>query len=246
MTGIYEHLSELFALPLTKNVALFSVMLGVILIVPLLTQKLRIPHVIGLILCGVAMGPHALGIIDNSGAISLFSTIGILYIMFTAGLELDLNQFKLNRNRSFAFGFLTWAVPLTIIFPICHFGYGLGALESFLVGSMFGTHTLIAYPAVSRMGVAVDPCVAVSVGGTILVDAGVLILLAVILGLASGNLSAAFWIELIASLAIFSLVMFFVIGTARTICAIYSYSSWFLFRRFWPKLRGSKGSSGHF
>lgn len=83
MTGIYEHLSELFALPLTKNVALFSVMLGVILIVPLLTQKLRIPHVIGLILCGVAMGPHALGIIDNSGAISLFSTIGILYIMFT-------------------------------------------------------------------------------------------------------------------------------------------------------------------
>ena len=222
MTGIYEHLSELFALPLTKNVALFSVMLGVILIVPLLTQKLRIPHVIGLILCGVAMGPHALGIIDNSGAISLFSTIGILYIMFTAGLELDLNQFKLNRNRSFAFGFLTWAVPLTIIFPICHFGYGLGTLESFLVGSMFGTHTLIAYPAVSRMGVAVDPCVAVSVGGTILVDAGVLILLAVILGLASGNLSAAFWIELIASLAIFSLVMFFVVPRI----AVWFFAHW--------------------
>ena len=163
MTGIIEHVSKLFTLPLTENVALFSVVLAVILIVPLLTQKLRIPNVIGHILCGVAMGPHALGIVDNAGAISLFSTIGILYIMFTAGLELDLNQFKLNRNRSFAFGFLTWAVPLAIIFPICYFGYDLGTLESFLVGSMFGTHTLIAYPAVSRMGVASDPCVAVSV-----------------------------------------------------------------------------------
>lgn len=222
MTGIIERVSRLFTLPLTENVALFSVVLAVILIIPLLTQKLRVPHVIGLILCGVAMGPHALGIVDNTGAISLFSTIGILYIMFTAGLELDLNQFKLNRNRSFAFGFLTWAVPLTIIFPICYFGYDLGALESFLVGSMFGTHTLIAYPAVSRMGVASDPCVAVSVGGTILVDTGVLILLAVILGLASGNLSAAFWIELIASLAVFSVVMFFAVPRI----AVWFFTHW--------------------
>lgn len=222
MTGIIEHVSKLFTLPLTENVALFSVVLAVILIVPLLTQKLRIPNVIGHILCGVAMGPHALGIVDNAGAISLFSTIGILYIMFTAGLELDLNQFKLNRNRSFAFGFLTWAVPLAIIFPICYFGYDLGTLESFLVGSMFGTHTLIAYPAVSRMGVASDPCVAVSVGGTILADTGVLILLAVILGLASGNLSAAFWIELIASLAVFSVVMFFAVPRI----AVWFFTHW--------------------
>ena len=211
MSGFNERMAELFALPLTKNVALFAVVLAIILIVPLITKKLRIPHVIGLILCGVAIGPHAAGIIDNTGAIGLFSTIGLLYIMFTAGLELDINQFKLNQNRSFIFGFLTWAAPLAIIFPICYFGYGLGGLESFLVGSMFGTHTLIAYPAVSRLGVSADPSVAVSVGGTILADTGVLILLAIILGLASGNLSAAFWTELIVSLAIFSAVMFFAV-----------------------------------
>ena len=222
MSGFNERMAELFALPLTKNVALFAVVLAIILIVPLITKKLRIPHVIGLILCGVAIGPHAVGIIDNTGAIGLFSTIGLLYIMFTAGLELDINQFKLNQNRSFIFGFLTWAAPLAIIFPICYFGYGLGGLESFLVGSMFGTHTLIAYPAVSRLGVSADPSVAVSVGGTILADTGVLILLAIILGLASGNLSAAFWTELIVSLAIFSAVMFFAVPRI----AVWFFAHW--------------------
>lgn len=211
MENFIEHLAEIFELPLSQNVSLFAVVLCIILVIPIITQKLRIPHVIGLILCGVVVGPHALGIIDNSGAISLFSTIGLLYIMFTAGLELDINQFKLNQNRSFIFGVLTWAVPLVIIFPICRWGFDLGLLESFLVGSMFGTHTLIAYPAVSRMGVAADPSVAVSVGGTILVDSGVLIMLAVILGLASGNLTASFWIQLFVSLLAFSFVMFAVI-----------------------------------
>ncbi|MBQ9818456.1 MAG: cation:proton antiporter [Proteobacteria bacterium] len=206
-----ERLSEIFSLPLSGNIPLFTLMLAVILIMTMFTKRLHLPQVIGLILCGVAIGPHALNIIDNTGAVSLFSTIGLLYIMFTAGLELDINTFRINRNRSILFGFLTYLGPLAVIFPICFWGYRLGLLESFLVGSMFGTHTLIAYPAVSRLGVSRDPCVAVTVGGTILVDAGVLILLAVILGLASGNLSASFWIELTVSLAAFSVLMFWVI-----------------------------------
>ena len=211
MSQFSERIHELFATPLTENVTLFSVMLAIILIMPIITKKLRLPQVIGLILCGVIVGPHALNIVDNSGAIGLFSTIGLLYIMFMAGLELDMNQFKVNRNRSFLFGFLTYLGPLLVIFPICYWGYNLGLLESFLVGSMFGTHTLIAYPAVSRMGVSRDPSVAVTVGGTILVDAGVLILLAVILGLAGGNLTLSFWVELVVSLLAFTGIMFFII-----------------------------------
>ncbi|MBO5752560.1 MAG: cation:proton antiporter, partial [Proteobacteria bacterium] len=138
MSQFSERIHELFATPLTENVTLFSVMLAIILIMPIITKKLRLPQVIGLILCGVIVGPHALNIVDNSGAIGLFSTIGLLYIMFMAGLELDMNQFKVNRNRSFLFGFLTYLGPLLVIFPICYWGYNLGLLESFLVGSMFG------------------------------------------------------------------------------------------------------------
>ena len=209
--NIMERIEHLFDTPLTNNIALFAFMLAILLIVPIVMRKLHLPQVIGLILCGVVIGPHALHLVDNTGAVSLFSTIGILYIMFTAGLELDLNQFKVNRNKSLLFGLLTWLMPLCVIFPVAFWGYGLSPLQSFLVGSMFGTHTLIAYPAVSRIGVARDPVVAVSVGGTILVDAFVLILLSVILGLASGELSFAFWLHLFGSLAVFTAVMFLVV-----------------------------------
>lgn len=206
-----ERLSEIFTLPLTENIILFTFMLGVILIMSMITRRLGLPQVIGLILCGVVIGPHALNVIDNSGAISLFSTIGLLYIMFTAGLELDINTFKINKNKSFLFGFLTYIFPVVVIFPICYLFFDLGIIESFLVGSMFGTHTLIAYPAVSKIGVSRDPSVAVTVGGTILVDAGVLVLLAILLGLSAGNLTIAFWIELVVALIVFSAIMFIVI-----------------------------------
>lgn len=206
-----HRIQELFTLPLTSNVVLFALMLAIILIIPIVMRKIHLPQVIGLILCGVALGPHALNVVDNTGAIGLFSTIGLLYIMFTAGLELDINQFKINRNNSLLFGLFTYLGPLVVLFPVCYWGFDLSALQSFLVASMFGTHTLIAYPAVSRIGVSRDASVAVTVGGTILVDAGVLILLAVLLGLASGNLTFSFWANLIVSLVVFSAIMFFVI-----------------------------------
>lgn len=211
MDVLFERFHEIFALPLSQNVTLFCLILAIILIVPIITQKLHIPQVIGLILVGIVIGPHALNIVDNTGAISLFSTIGLLYIMFTAGLELDINQFKLNKNRSLAFGFLTWAGPLLFLFPICFWIYDLDALPSFLVGCMFATHTLIAYPAVSRLGVSADPSVAVSVGATIIVDTLVLIILSIVLGLSAGNLSVAFWLQLAISLLLFSVFMIVVV-----------------------------------
>jgi len=211
MTDFIDHLLHEFQLPLKNPVLIFSLVLFIILLSPILLRKLHIPGIIGLIISGVFIGPFGFNVLEKTSAIQLFSTIGLLYIMFIAGLELDLNQFKTNRNKSLLFGLLTFSIPLSIGFPICHYflGYGFGA--SLLTASMFATHTLVAYPIVSKLGVSKNQAVAVSVGGTILTDTAVLILLAVIIGGNKGTLNQDFWIRLIISLAIFSAIMFFII-----------------------------------
>jgi len=131
--------------------------------------------------------------------------------MFIAGLDLDLNQFKTNRNKSLLFGFFTFSFPLIIGFPVCYYLLGYGFNASLLTASMFSTHTLIAYPIVSKLGVAKNQAVAITVGGTILTDTTVLIMLAVIMGKSQGTLDQHFWIKLIISLILFFAVMFYVI-----------------------------------
>lgn len=141
----------------------------------------------------------------------LFSTIGLLYIMFIAGLELDMNEFKANRNKSLLFGLFTFSIPLMVGFPVCYYLLGYDFNASFLTASMFATHTLVTYPIVSKLGISKKQEVAITVGGTILTDTAVLIILAVIIGSHNGGLSQEFWIRLGISLAIFSAIMFFVI-----------------------------------
>jgi len=172
---------------------------------------LNIPGIIGLIVAGVVIGPHGFNILEKNSAIELFSTIGLLYIMFIAGLELDMNEFKSNRNKSLLFGFFTFILPLAIGFPVCHYLLGYDFNASLLTASMFATHTLVAYPIVSKFGISKNQAVAITVGGTILTDTAVLIILAVIMGNSQGNLNQEFWIRLAISLAIFSAIMFFVI-----------------------------------
>jgi Kef-type K+ transport system membrane component KefB len=192
-------------------ILVFSVILFIILLSPVLLRKLRIPGIIGLIISGVIIGPFGFNIIAKSEAIELFSLIGLLYIMFIAGLELDLNDFKVNRNKSLVFGLLTFAIPLSIGFPICYYFLKYDLSASFLIASMFATHTLVAYPIVSKLGVSKNQAVAITVGGTILTDTAVLIILAVIMKSDEGTLNQAFWIRLIVSLSIFSVIMFMVI-----------------------------------
>lgn len=131
--------------------------------------------------------------------------------MFIAGLELDMNEFKANRNKSLLFGFFTFILPLSVGFPVCFYLLKYDFNASFLTASMFATHTLVAYPIVSKLGIAKNQAVAITVGGTILTDTAVLIILAVIMGSAQGSLNQAFWIKLGVSLAIFSAIMFLVI-----------------------------------
>ncbi len=211
MTAFINHLLHEFELPLRNPVLVFSLILFIILLSPILLRKLKIPGIIGLIISGVFIGPFGFNILEKNSAVELFSTIGLLYIMFIAGLELDMNDFKANRNKSLLFGFFTFALPMAIGFPVCYYLLGYDVNASFLTASMFSTHTLVAYPIVSKFGVSKNQAVAITVGGTILTDTAVLIILAVIMSNSEGSLNQEFWIRLGVSLAIFTAIMFLVI-----------------------------------
>jgi len=218
MNYFFAHLLHEFQLPLKNPVLVFSLLLFIILLSPILLRKIRIPAIIGLIISGVIIGPHGFGLIgrkamDSQGYfdIELFSTIGLLYIMFIAGLELDLNEFKKHLKKSITFGALTFFVPILLGYPLCYYGLGLTQTASWLTASMFATHTLVAYPIISKYGLTKQSSVAITVGGTILTDTAVLIILTVISSSAQGELDNAFWVRLITSLTIFSLIMFFLI-----------------------------------
>lgn len=211
MTEFLNHLMQEFELPLANPVLIFSLILFIILLSPILLRKLNIPGIIGLIIAGVVIGPYGFNILEKNSAVDLFSTIGLLYIMFIAGLELDMNEFKSNRNKSLLFGFFTFAIPLAVGYPVCFYLLGYDFNASFLTASMFATHTLVAYPIVSKLGISKNQAVAVTVGGTILTDTAVLIILAVVMGNSEGSLNQEFWIRLGVSLAVFSFIMFFII-----------------------------------
>lgn len=211
MTSFFDHLTHEFTLPLQNPILVFSLILFIILLSPILLRKLNIPGIIGLIIAGVVIGPHGFFILEKNSAIELFSTIGLLYIMFIAGLELDLNEFKANRNKSLLFGFFTFAIPISIGFPVCYYVLGYDFNTSFLTASMFATHTLVAYPIVSKLGVSKNQAVAITVGGTLLTDTAVLIILAVIMENSQGTLTQEFWIRLGISLTIFSAIIFLLI-----------------------------------
>jgi Kef-type K+ transport system membrane component KefB len=211
MADIITELQHAFTLPFTNPVLILTILLLIVLLAPILLQRFNVPSIIGLIVAGVIIGPHGLNLIDNTqGGVEMFSTIGLLYIMFIVGLELDLGEFVKHRNKSLTFGFFTFVIPLLIGYPVCHFLLGYDVSASFLTASMFSTHTLIAYPIVSRLGVARNQAVAITVGGTILTDTGVLIILALVLSGNDGGLDLGFLLNLLISLAVFSVILFLI------------------------------------
>ena len=211
MTEFFNHLIHEVKLPLSNPVLVFSVILFIILLSPIILRKLNIPGIIVLIISGVIVGPNGLNILEKNEAIDLFSTIGLLYIMFIAGLEMDMNELKANRNKSLLFGFFTFIIPLGIGFPVCYYFLGYEMNASLLISSMFATHTLVTYPIISRFRISRNQAVVTTVGGTILTDTAVLILLAIIITNSQGNLNQHFWIRLGIWLTIFAFIMFVII-----------------------------------
>jgi Kef-type K+ transport system membrane component KefB len=190
-------------LPLKDPVPIFSLVLFIVLLAPIVLRKFRIPSIIGLILAGVAIGDHGFDLIEK-GSIDLFGRAGLLYIMFLAGLELDMTEFKKNRNRSGVFGILTFCIPFALGLLVCNYVLHFTFIASLLTASMFSTHTLVAYPIASRLGITKNEAVTITVGGTIITDSAVLLILAVITGYGKGQLGQGFWIQLGVSIAVFT------------------------------------------
>jgi Kef-type K+ transport system membrane component KefB len=211
MEPYYRQLLQEFHLPLTNPVLVFSLVLFIILLAPIVFKRFNIPGTVGLILSGVLIGPHSLNLLEKSSAVELFSTIGLLYILFIAGLELDVNDFRKNRYKSILFGLLTFAIPIAVGYPVCRYLLNYPLSTSLLTASMFATHTLVAYPIASRMGVSKNQAVAITVGGTILTDTAVLIILALIINYSQGSLDQSFWLHLAISISIFTLIVFLVL-----------------------------------
>lgn len=204
-----------FTLPLKNPVLLFSLILFIILFAPIVLNKFRIPHLIGLIIAGAVIGPNGLNLIARDMSIILFGTVGLQYIMFLAGLEIDLNEFKKNSSKSLVFGLLTFGIPMILgtlgSYYLMHFSWP----SSILLASMFASHTLIAYPLVSKLGIAKNKAVNITVGGTMITDTLALLVLAVIAGMQVGEINQEFWIRLGVSVILFAavvMILFPIIG----------------------------------
>ncbi|MEO0043339.1 MAG: hypothetical protein RL329_2787 [Bacteroidota bacterium] len=197
-------------LPIKDPVLQFALLLFIILLAPMLLRVIRVPSIVGLILAGVAVGTHGFGLLEMDAAVKMFASIGLLYIMFLAGLEIDFRDFKRNSLKSAVFGFLTFSIPLSIGTITTFYYLGFPFQSSLLLASMYATHTLISYPIVSRLGVTKNEAVTITVGGTIITDTAALLLLSLITASAKGNLNLPFLLEMAASLIFFSTVVLWV------------------------------------
>jgi Kef-type K+ transport system membrane component KefB len=203
-------LSDLdFSLPLKNPVVIFSLVLFIILFAPILFNKIKVPHIIGLILAGVIIGPYGLNLLLRDSSIVLFGTVGLLYIMFSAGLEIDLEEFKKSRVASLVFGLLTFLFPILLGTMTAYYLLRFSIESSLLMGSMFASHTLLAYPIASKYGIARIKSVTLSIGGTIITDILSLLVLATVAGMTRGDIGPSFWLRLGVGTLLFGCVLFF-------------------------------------
>lgn len=196
-------------LPLTNPVLKFLSILVIILFAPIILNKIKIPHLLGLIIAGAVIGPNGINLMERDSSIILSGTAGLLYIMFLAGLEIDLADFKKNSKKSLVFGLYTFSIPMVLGTLTGLYGLGFSLPTSVLLASMFASHTLIAYPLISKMGVAKNKAVNITVGGTMITDTLALLVLAVIVGMTTGEVNTEFWVRLTISILVFGLIVMF-------------------------------------
>lgn len=194
--------------PIKDPVLVFALVAALMLLAPIVMARYRLPGMIGLLFAGAVLGPNALNVLARDQSFVLFGTVGLLYIMFTAALEIDMAKLKKYKTHSIVFGLLTFAIPQSV-------GTGVGLLFGFdwpaaiLLGSMFASHTLLAYPIASRLGVSRNQAVTAAVGGTILTDTLALLVLAVIAGMTRGEMNDIFWYKLGVSLSVYVALILF-------------------------------------
>jgi Kef-type K+ transport system membrane component KefB/nucleotide-binding universal stress UspA family protein len=196
----YWRVLDLPTLPLQTPGWIFAVLMAVVLVVPLVAERARIPPVVALLLAGTVVGPNAVGLLEREGTLAVLGSAGLLYLMFMVGLELDLQEFADQRMSSLIFGALTFAFPM-VIGTVAILAMGFDTLPAVLLASCWASHTLLAYPVYHRYGTHGHPSVATAVGGTILTDTAALIVLVVVVRAYQGVLDVGFWLTLVPSLA---------------------------------------------
>ncbi len=167
---------------ITAPVPIFLTVMAIILLTPLVLSRVRIPHVIGLIVAGVVVGPHGFNLLARDMSFEVFGQVGILYLMFLAGIEIDMYHLRKNLRKGMTFGLFTFIIPLILGALVAMAALRMHFLEATLLASMFAAHTLIAYPIVTRFGVTKSPAVVIAIAGTIVTVLGSLIVLAGVLG----------------------------------------------------------------
>ncbi|MFT0796692.1 cation:proton antiporter [Synechococcus sp. H70.1] len=207
--------------PVKDPVLVFLILLTIMLVAPLLFERLHLPGIIGLILAGLVVGPYGLGILQRDGTIVLLGTVGLLFLMFMAGLETSLEDLKLNAGKASVFGVLTFLLPM-VIGTAAMLALGYGFLAAVLVASCFASHTLIALPIVSKLGLMRLQAVTATLGATLITNVLALLVLAVVARAHQGELTLQFWLTLIPSIALYAFA---------TLWGVPQLGGWF-FQRF--------------
>ena len=198
-------------LPITDPTWIFLLVLLIILLAPILLTKLRIPHIIGMILAGLAIGEHGFNILARDSSFELFGKVGVYYIMFLAGLEMNMSDFKKNRGKAIMLGLLAFIIPIGIGLATNVLLLKYSLITSILLASMYASHTLVAYPIVIRYGISRQRSVSIAVGGTAVTDTLTLLVLAVISGVFKGESGGLFWLWLIVRFLVLGIVLTYVI-----------------------------------
>lgn len=196
-------------LPISDPVLIFALVMSIILVVPLVSDKLRVPAIVGLIFAGAITGPGALGLLDRDNTIILLGTVGLLYIMFTAGISMDLEKFIRFRTKSIIFGVISFGLPMagSLLLAPSLLGYSLQS--ALLLGAIVGSHTLLAYPIANRLGIGSNTAVTMSLGATMVTDALSLTLLAIVAAMVQGEAGPGFWVTFFSLVTLYVVVVVF-------------------------------------
>ena len=205
-------LSDFFhiSLPISNPTLIFFIVLCIILFAPIVMGKLRIPHIVGMVIAGVLVGQYGLNILSRDDSFELFGNVGLYYIMFLAGLEMDMQGVKRNSVRFFIFGLLTFGIPFLMTYAVSEWLLGYSGQASLILGSIMGANTLIAYPVVGRYGLQRERSVALSVGSSMIALFTALVILAAVVGTHDSNASGiVFWLIFLLKLSAYYIALIF-------------------------------------
>lgn len=195
--------------PITDPTWIFFWVLCIILFAPLLFQRLRLPHIIGMILAGLLVGPNGFNILERDDSFELFGKVGLYYIMFLAALEINMQEMKEYKGGALTLGLLAFFIPVSLGMFTNMVLLDFGVITSVLLASMYASYTLISYPIVARYGLPRLKCVNFVVGGTVITDTLTLFVLAVVGGLFSGEVNGWFFVLLLVKLILLTAVIVF-------------------------------------